>query len=124
MPVPQFLGGPTAIAFCVEDIAPVVKVIEDFAKDLEEREFDIVGGIIGSDVLGPAGAKALANLPSRDTLFTQILTGIKAPGTQLTGLVANSIRQMVNLLHASTGRQILGLLQARIAQLENSDTAA
>jgi large subunit ribosomal protein L10 len=124
MPAPEFLSGPIAIAFCVEDIAPVVKAIEDFGKDLEEREFEIVGGIIGNDVLDPVGAKALADLPSRDTLFIQIMTGIKAPGTQLTGLLANSIRQVLNLLHASTGRQILSLLQARIAQLEEGDAAA
>ena len=44
MPVPEFLVGPTAIAFCVEDIAPVVKAIEDFANDLQEREFERLGG--------------------------------------------------------------------------------
>jgi large subunit ribosomal protein L10 len=124
MPVPEFLTGPTAIAFCVEDIAPVIEAIEDFARDLEESRFEIKGGIVGDEVLDAGGAKALADLPSKETLFTQILVGINAPGTQLTGLVANSIRQVVNLLQASTGQQILGLLQARIAQLEKGDTAA
>jgi large subunit ribosomal protein L10 len=124
MPVPKFLTGPTAIAFCVEDIAPVIQAIEDFAEDLGERQFEIKGGIVGDELLDASGAKALADLPSKETLFIQILVGINAPGTQLTGLVANSIRQMVNLLQAGTGRQILGLLQARIAQLEQGDAAA
>ena len=117
-PVPEFLTGPVSIAFCVEDIAPVIKAIEDFANDLDEREFEIVGGIVGTDVLDSAGAKALADLPSKDTLFAQILVGLNAPGTQLTGLLATSVRQILNVLQASTGQQILNLLQARIEQLE------
>jgi large subunit ribosomal protein L10 len=124
MPVPEFLGGPMAIAFCVEDIAPVIKAIEDFAKDLQEREFEIVGGIVGQDLLDSDGAKALADLPSKDMLFAKILGSLSAPGTQLSGLLSSSIRQMLNLLQAGTSRQILGLLQARIAQLEKGDAAA
>ena len=121
MPVPEFLTGPMAIAFCVEDIAPVIKAIEDFAKDMDEREFEITGGIVGNDMLDADGAKALADLPSKDMLFTKILGSLNAPGTQLTGLLSSSIRQMLNLLQAGTSRQILGLLQARIAQLEQGD---
>jgi large subunit ribosomal protein L10 len=123
MPVPGFLAGPVAIAFCVEDIAPVIKAIEDFGKDLEEREFEISGGIVGSDLLDADGAKALADLPSKDMLFTQILGSLNAPGSQLTGLLSNSVRQILNLLQAGTSRQILNLLQARIAQLKD-DAAA
>jgi large subunit ribosomal protein L10 len=124
MPVPDFLTGPMAIAFCVEDIAPVVKAIEDFSADLEEREFEITGGIVGADLLDADGARALADLPSKETLFTQIVVGLNAPGTQLTVLLANSVRQMLNLLQAGTSRQILSLLQARIAQLEKGEAAA
>jgi large subunit ribosomal protein L10 len=124
MPVPEFLVGPTAIAFCVEDIAPVVKAIEDFAKDLQEREFEIVGSIVGQDLLDSDGAKALADLPSKDMIFAKILGSLSAPGTQLSGLLSSSIRQMLNLLQAGTSRQILGLLQARIAQLEKGEAAA
>ena len=121
MPVPEFLTGPMATAFCVEDIAPVIKAIEDFSKGLDEREFEITGGIVGNDMLDADGAKALADLPSKDMLFAKILGSLNAPGTQLTGLLSSSIRQMLNLLQAGTSRQILGLLQARIAQLEQGD---
>lgn len=124
MPVPEFLTGPMAIAFCVQDIAPVLKAIQDFAKALDEREFQVTGGIVGNDVLDADGAKALADLPSKDMLFAKILGSLNAPGTQLTGLLSSSIRQMLNLLQAGTSRQILGLLQARIAQLEKGDATA
>ena len=32
MPAPEFIKGPLSVAFCVEDIAPVVKTIEEFAE--------------------------------------------------------------------------------------------
>jgi hypothetical protein len=57
-------------------------------------------------------------------LFTKILGSLNAPGTQLTGLLSSSIRQMLNLLQAGTSRQILGLLQARIAQLEQGEATS
>ena len=124
MPVPDFVTGPVAIAFCTEDIAPVVKVIEDFAGELDEREFEITGGIVGSEVLDSHGAKALSHLPSRDTLFSQILAGLQAPGSQLSGLLANSVRQVLNVLQASAGQKILNVLQARVDQLKGSDASA
>ena len=112
MPVPEFLTGPVSIAFCVEDIAPVVKAIEEFAAELGEREFEIAGSIVDNEVLNAERAKGLASLPSRDVLFAQILAGIHAPGTQLSGIVANGIRQILNVL------------QAHIEQLKESEAAA
>ena len=112
MPVPEFLVGPVSIAFCVEDIAPVVKAIEDFANSLGEREFEIAGGIVDDQVLNAEKAKALADIPSKDTLFAQILAGLNAPGTQLSGVIANTIRQILNVL------------QAHIEQLEKGEAPA
>ena len=100
MPVPKFVKGPVAVAFCVEDIAPVVKAIQDFAGTLDEREFEIRGSIVDNDILGPEQAHALAELPSKATLFAQILASINAPATQVTGIVANTVRQILNVLQA------------------------
>jgi large subunit ribosomal protein L10 len=112
MPVPKVLTGPVSVAFCPEDIAPAVKAIVDFDASLGEREFEITGGIVENQVLNAERAKALATMPSKDTLFAQILAGIQAPAGQVTGLVANSIRQILNVL------------QARVDQLQEADAAA
>jgi large subunit ribosomal protein L10 len=112
MPVPDFVKGPVAVAFCVEDIAPVVKAIQDFADTLDDREFAIRGGIVDNDILGPEQAHTLAELPSKATLFAQILAGINAPATQVTGIVANTVRQILNVL------------QARIDQLDEAGAPA
>lgn len=109
MPVPEFIRGPVSIAFCVEDIAPVVKAIQDFSNALGDREFEITGSIIDNDILGPEQAGALADLPSKATLFAQILAGINAPAAQVTNIVANTVRHILNVL------------QARIDQLDEGE---
>lgn len=112
MSVPDILNGPVAVAFCPEDIALAVKAIDDFGGGLGALEFEIVGGIVGADVLDATRAKALAFLPSKDVLFAQILAGMNAPATQLAGVVVSGIRQILNVL------------QARMDQLEESGSAA
>jgi len=123
MPTPDFVQGPVSVAFCVEDIAPVVKAINDFAKDLGERPFEIKGGIVESDVLDAEGAKALADMPSKETFFAQILSGIQAPGSQLVSVLSNTLRQTVTVLQAGAGRQIVNVLQARVDQLKEGSAA-
>jgi len=113
MPVPEAITGPIAVAFCPEDIAPVVKVVDDFAQDLgDDRTFEIVAGIVESDELGAKAAKALASLPTKNTLYAQILAGLNAPSSQVVGVMAGGIRQVLNVL------------QARVDQLEESEAAA
>lgn len=112
MPIHEALTGPVAVAFCGEDIAPAVKVIVDFAKELGEREFEITGGVVDSEILSADQAVVLASLPSKDVLFAQILAGMNAPATQLASTVANGIRQVLNVL------------QARVDQLEEGEAAA
>lgn len=111
--VPAMMTGPLAVTFCPEDLAPVVKVIDDFGKEIgDDRDFGIVGGILEGEVLDAEGAQSLASLPSKDVLFAQILAGINASGSQLVGTIANGVRQILNVL------------QARVDQLEETEAAA
>jgi large subunit ribosomal protein L10 len=111
-PVPDLLNGPISATFCPEDFASVVRVINEFARGMGDREFGIVGGIIEQETLDATAAKALASLPSKEMLFAQILAGINAPGTQLAGVVASGIRNVLNVL------------QARVDQLQEGEAAA
>ena len=112
MPVPEAVAGPIAVAFCPEDIAPVVQAVQDFAKNLGDRPFEIVAGIVENDELDAKAAKALASLPTKNTLFAQILAGFNAPSSQVVGVMAGGIRQVLNVL------------QARVDQLEEGEAAA
>jgi large subunit ribosomal protein L10 len=112
MPAPDFIKGPTSVAFCVEDIAPAVKAINEFAKSLGERPFEIKGGILETNVLDSEETISLADMPSKEVLFAQILAGIQAPASQLVGVLSNTLRQTVTVL------------QARVDQLEQGTASA
>jgi large subunit ribosomal protein L10 len=112
MPVPKVLAGPVSVAFCSEAIATTVKAIQDAAKTLDQREFEIIGGIMDNQVLNVAQANALASLPSKEMLFAQLLAGINAPAAQLVGVVASGLRQVASVL------------QARVDQLKEGEAAA
>ena len=112
IPVPEAIDGPIAVTYCPEDLAATVRVVADFAKEIEDREFEIVGGILENAVLDGKRAKALASLPTKDALFAQILATMNAPATQMAGVVASGIRQVLNVL------------QARVDQLQEGEAAA
>ena len=109
MPVPEdLLDGPTAVAFCYGDIAGPAKALNDFLKD---KEIKVKGAIMSGSVLRGAEAAALASLPSREQLFGRLLGTINAPGTQVAGVVASGIRQ------------VLYALKSRVEQLEKQGAA-
>ena len=110
MPVPEdLLAGPTALLFCYSDIAGPAKALNGFLKD---KELKVKGAIMGGSILRGAEAEALANLPSRAQLFGRLLGTINAPGTQVAGVVASGIRQ------------VLYLIKARAEQLEKQGAPA
>jgi large subunit ribosomal protein L10 len=110
MPVPvELLDGPTVVAFCFNDIAGTAKALNDFYKD---KEVKVKGAIMSGSVLSAEQAVALANLPSREQLFGRLLGTINAPATQVAGVVASGIRQ------------VLYLIKARAEQLEKQGAGA
>lgn len=98
LPVPEdLLAGPTAVTFCYTDIAGPAKMLNDFTR---EKEAKVKGAILGTQVLRGAEAAGLATLPSREQLFGRLLGTIQAPSTQVAGVVASGIRQVLYLVKA------------------------
>ncbi|GIK41789.1 MAG: 50S ribosomal protein L10 [Chloroflexota bacterium] len=96
--VEEMLTGPVGIGFCHHNVSGVAKAITDFSK--QNELLAIKGGLLGSRVIDEAGVKNLANLPSLDVLRAQLLGLISAPASQLAGVVAGSVRQLVNVVNA------------------------
>ncbi len=85
--VTPFLEGPTALAFVDSDVVAVAKVLRDFAK--ANPSLVIKAGILGESVISAADTVALADLPSREVLLSQ-----------LAGLIAAPMRNFASLLNA------------------------
>ena len=83
--IAPLLKGPTALAWSADPVA-VAKAATEFAKTNEKLV--ILGGALGTQTLNADGVRALAELPSLDTLRAQLLGLLAAPATRLAGVLA------------------------------------
>ncbi len=79
----EFLSGPTAIAFCDGDAAPVAKALANAAAETDILK--IKGGLIDGLVLDQNAITVLASLPPREQLHAQLVYALAGP---ITGLVS------------------------------------
>lgn len=101
MEAPQgFFTKPIMAAFCHRDVAPMAKLFIDFTKEVTEDNFRIRGGVMEGRILNQAQAQSLADLPTREVMLSHVLRTINAPATQVVGVVAGGIRQVLNVLQA------------------------
>ena len=94
----DMLTGPIGIGFCHNNVPGVAKAVTDFAKNNEA--FSVKGGLMGNNVIDSDDVKQLADLPPLDVLRAQLLGLINAPATQLVGVVASGVRQVINVVNA------------------------
>lgn len=98
-----FFEGPTAIAISYGDPVLLAKVLSEFIKTIPSLEIKV--GLIQGKVASSEEVKALATMPSREVLFSQILGGIQGSAIQLGAVLYNALQQ------------VLGIIQARVDQL-------
>lgn len=79
------LTGPTAIAFVKGDVAAAAKALTEAAKT--NPHLKVKGGVMGTNVLGAADIIALADLPPREVLLSQIAGLLVAPASQFASLL-------------------------------------
>lgn len=72
----QFVG-PKALVLGYEDVVSPAKILADFSK--ENKTVEIEAGVIEGKVVLKEGIMELANLPSRETLLTQLAAGLLMP---------------------------------------------
>ncbi len=99
MSIPEeWLIGPTAVGFCYDEVPPVAKTLVEAVKETDTLR--IKGGFMGTSAIEAQQVKAIAELPSREVLLAQVLGTINAPASQMAGVVANGVRQILNVLQA------------------------
>ena len=99
------LEGPIAIAFGYGDIVAPAKALADYITSTKSS-LSIKGGFLSDRLLTPQAVKTLSTLPSREILVSKVLGGMKSPIFILVSYLASPIRGF------------MGILQARIQQLE------
>jgi large subunit ribosomal protein L10 len=95
--VKPLLKGPTALAWSTDPVA-VAKTAVEFAKTNDK--FVVLGGALGVQTLNADGVKALAELPSLETLRAQLLGLIQTPATRIAGILQAPGGQVARVLSA------------------------
>ena len=95
--VQPLLKGPTALAWSTDPVA-VAKTAVEFAKTNDK--FVVLGGALGTQTLDATGVKALAELPSLETLRAQLVGLIQTPATRIAGILQAPGGQVARVLSA------------------------
>jgi len=78
-------------------VAPA-KALAAFAK--EHQALELKGGFVQNQVVGAAGVKAIATLPSREELVAQLLGTMQNPLTGTVRVLAGPARAFATVLDA------------------------
>lgn len=93
----KLLKGPTAIAYSTDPIA-AAKVAVTYAKGNDK--LTIVGGSMGTDVIGPDAVKALAALPSINELRSKLIAILQTPATRIATVLQEPAAQLARVVGA------------------------
>ncbi|OGO92395.1 MAG: 50S ribosomal protein L10 [Coxiella sp. RIFCSPHIGHO2_12_FULL_44_14] len=95
----EVLNGPTVLFFSHQDPGAAARLVQDFMK---EHELLVVKALAlgGSGLLGPDKLKAVASLPSREVVLTQLVFVMKAPIRQWVCTVNEPVARMVRVMAA------------------------
>jgi len=90
------LNGPTGLIISKQDAVAVAKALHAFART--NQALAIKAGFVEGQVLPPAELKALADLPSKDALRSQLVGALQGAMAQLVGLLSAPQRELVYVL--------------------------
>lgn len=86
----SILKGPTAMAIHPTDAVLCAKKISDYAK--KNPKFVVKAGFVDGKYLNPDGVKALASLPPKEVLMSQVLGTMLAPVSGLATVLNATIQ--------------------------------
>jgi large subunit ribosomal protein L10 len=96
------LEGMTGLAFTETDPVALAKAIHDFAKDVPAIAFK--GGILDDKAMDEGQFKALASLPSKESLQAQLLSVMQAPIRNLLSVLQAPSRDLILVLKAKADK--------------------
>lgn len=93
------LVGPTGVVFGYEGAVEPAKVLTDFAKEHDDRPA-FKAGVLENQLLGAEQIIALAKLPSKEVLLSQLAGALEGPMAAFVAALEGKIQEMAGLLEA------------------------
>ena len=91
----EYLNGTTAVAFAKDPVA-MAKTISQFMAEF--KKLQVKAGLLDSKFMSAAQLDALAKLPAREVLLSQVLGAMQAPMSSFAGVCAGMLRQLVTVV--------------------------
>jgi large subunit ribosomal protein L10 len=101
----DLLDGPTAVAFCYEDIVAPAKALTDFART--SRILNVRGAVLDGQLIGAEDVLRLATLPPVEQIRAEVVGAIGGPLAGLVGVLNGLLQTLVGTLEAR-GEQLGG----------------
>lgn len=96
--IDEYFQGPTAVAFANDDPSVAAKILHDSYKKTELPRFKVF--MVEGQLHQADEVKALAELPPRDVLLSQVVAAVEAPFTELIGSLDGFFRELIGLVDA------------------------
>ena len=100
--------GPISILVGFEDAIAPAKALSDFAKSGGAKSPEVICGVIEGKKVSPGEVQALAELPSREELISQMLSVFQGPTTNFAGVFSSLLRKLVGTLDAVREKKEIG----------------
>ena len=96
---PKLLG-PISLALSFEDAVAPAKALAEYSKANAGKAPKVICGVVDGQLITPEQVKALADLPSRDVLLSQMLSVFQGPTTNFAGVFSSLLRKLVGTIDA------------------------
>ena len=94
----NFLTGPTGLALATEDPIAPIRIIDAFQKQHDKPK--VKAAILEGKLLGEDEVNSLKDIPPREVLLGQVVSGIASPLTGFVGALQGMLRNLVYALNA------------------------
>jgi len=121
--VKDHFKGALSVAIGYDDPALPAKILRDFiAKEKRDKKMRITVGMVEGNVFDAARIKAVAELPSRQVLLSQLLGGMRGPLSGLVGTLTGILGNFVGVLIAIKDKPKEGVMaEATATKLTKDD---
>ena len=121
--VKQHFKGALSVAIGYDDPALPAKILRDFiAKEKRDKKMRITVGMVEGNVFDAARIKAVAELPSRQVLLSQLLGGMQGPLSGLVETLSGILGNFVGVLIAIKDKPKEGVMaEATATKLTKDD---
>ena len=99
----EHFSGMTGVAYTSDDPVALAKVLNDFASDVPALTFKC--GLISDQAVDESQFKHLASLPSKEELYSKLLSVFQAPMRNLLGVMQAPARDLVLVLKAAAEKK-------------------